>query len=218
MNVVDIISPSDLAELNFPSASLSEVEAQQITSRIRAWVKSYPTEDVARAYAGRIWISLGYESWSEYCDCELDGFRLPSRIERPDVVSELADAGMSQRAISEATGADRKTIRKDLAEVGESGPPARDSKVTGMDGKQYTKPRPKPAIPDEAPGIDDAPPAAPKSNWLDAEEQRAHNEADIINGIAGCLTPERIATYTVQARTKVIRVLTEALTELESAA
>lgn len=219
MTVTDLISPSELAELNIPPASLPEVEAQQITARIRAWVKSYPTEDVARAYTGRIWLALGYESWQEYCDCELDGFKLPSRAERAEVVAELSETGMSGEAISDALGVSNATVSRDLSALANVRPaPEADRKVTGKDGKQYTKPRPKPAIPDDAPGIDDAPPAAPKSNWLDAEEQRAHNEADIINGIAGCLTPERIATYTVQARTKLIRVLTEALTELESAA
>jgi hypothetical protein len=48
---------------------IAESEAQQITSRIREWVKAFPAEDVKLAYQGRIWLAMGYDSWAEWCGC-----------------------------------------------------------------------------------------------------------------------------------------------------
>lgn len=52
------------------------------------WVNACPIDDIKRAFFGRVWLAMGYESWSEWCDCELDGFRLPA-VERREVVIEL---------------------------------------------------------------------------------------------------------------------------------
>jgi hypothetical protein len=92
---------------------ITEDEAQQITSRIREWVKAFLVEDVKRAYEGRIWITMGYDSWAEWCDCELNGFKLPV-VERREVVAELTDAGMSQRAIPDVVDVSQSTVRDDL--------------------------------------------------------------------------------------------------------
>lgn len=136
-------------------ASLSETlelaEAQAITGRIRSWVRAYPTADVARAYQGRIWLTLGYESWQEYCDCELDGFKLPTRSERPAVVEEMASEpnSMSNRAIAKALGIDEGTVRNDKRGAENSAPdPSR--KVQGQDGRSYPATKIKPEV---APGL-----------------------------------------------------------------
>lgn len=79
---------------------------------------------------------MGYESWSEWCDSELGGFKLPA-IERREVVAELAESGMSNRAISDVLDIDRKTVRRDMADqAGEKGPP----EIIGQDGKTYQRP------------------------------------------------------------------------------
>jgi hypothetical protein len=114
-------------------ADLDETEAQAITDRIYSWVQDFPMEDMKRAYAGRIWLAMDCASWAEWCYSELNGFPLPAP-KRREVVGELSDAGMSQRAIADVTGEPRRTIRRDLAQVGHSGPP-----VTGLDGKTYQR-------------------------------------------------------------------------------
>jgi transposase len=114
---------------------LTEAEAKRVTGRIRAWVKECPIDDIKQAYFGRVWLALGYESWSGWCDCELDGFKLPS-LERREVVAELSGEGMSQRAIADVVGANQATVSRDLAAHDANASP---QPVTGQDGKTYTR-------------------------------------------------------------------------------
>lgn len=88
---------------------------------------------VVRAYEGRAWLALGYGSWDELCDAELDGahLRLP-REERQEVVASLRDSGMSTRAIAAATGVSVGTVHADLA-----GTCSELNTSTGVDGKSY---------------------------------------------------------------------------------
>jgi hypothetical protein len=129
-------------------ADLTESEAQEITGRIRTWVREFPAEDVERAYFGRIWLALGYESWDEWCDCELGGFRLRLPIdERRDVVAGLAESGMSNTSIADVIGVSEGTVRNDHKASGSQN----YEPVTGQDGKKYKcKPRPAPEIADGA--------------------------------------------------------------------
>jgi hypothetical protein len=116
---------------------LTEHEATKITGRIRAWVKAFPAEDVKRAYFGRIWLPMGHDSWGEWCDCELGGFKL-SVDERREVVTGLAESGMSNVAIGDVIGV---SVRRDKAASTFVEP----DKVRGQDGKAYSNvPRPKP--------------------------------------------------------------------------
>jgi hypothetical protein len=108
-------------------------EAQAVTTEIRTWVRSYPAAAVAKAFYGQVWLALGYESWDEYCDSELGGFKLPAP-QRQEAVAALAAAGMSNRAIADAVNADEKTVRNDRAATAENS--AVDRKTTGKDGKQ----------------------------------------------------------------------------------
>jgi hypothetical protein len=113
-------------------------EATEVTNRIRGHLED-AAQDLGRAYQRRAWIAMGYESFDAYCDGEFSSsrIRLP-RVERQRVVNSLSDAGLSQRAIESATGADRKTIRKDLASGGgNSSTSKRPAKVRGKDGKLY---------------------------------------------------------------------------------
>lgn len=137
--------------------TLTAADAQGITDRIRRWVKEFPLEDVQRAYEGRIWLAMEYQSWAEWCDKELDGFRLPT-ADRRQIVSRLVRSGLSQRAIAEVLDVDRKTVRRD--QVGEMGPPA---EVLGQDGKTY---RPKNTIADRA------------RRWAEQERAKAEKTAD----------------------------------------
>jgi hypothetical protein len=62
----------------------------------------------------------------------LDGFKLPV-VERREVVRELAESGMSQRSIADAVGVEKRTVGRDLEQVGHTAPP----EITGQDGKEY---------------------------------------------------------------------------------
>jgi hypothetical protein len=119
---------------------LTEDEATKITGRIRAWVKAFPAEDVKRAYFGRVWLPMGYDSWAEWCGCELGVFKLPAP-ERREVVTGLAEEGMSNRAIAAVVGVHSSTIDADRKSgAGNPAPPT----VTGQDGKTYNNvPKPR---------------------------------------------------------------------------
>ena len=157
---------------------MSEDEARDLTNRIRQSV-SVAWAQIAKAYQGRAWLALGYDSWDDYTDAEFDGARLRlPREERTMVVASLRDAGLSTRAIAAATGVSRPTIQKDLTEqVVNSLPPAdpddeivdaeviseppAPQTVTGVDGKSYTlKPKPEPPAPRRPPLTDTADNAA----------------------------------------------------------
>ncbi|MGO9032635.1 hypothetical protein [Mycobacterium sp.] len=143
--------------VNAEIVDLTEDEATKITGRIRTWVKAFPAEDVKRAYFGRIWLPMGYDSWAEWCDCELGGFKLPIE-ERRAVVTGLAESGMSNRAIGAVTGVDKNTVRSDLAKAGGENSPTAPRAVTGPDGKTYNN-TPKPE-----PRADSPPTAAPRTD------------------------------------------------------
>lgn len=126
-------------------------EARAIVNRIRQCVE-IALVSITKAYDGRAWIALGYDSWAELCAAEFgEHVRLP-RDERRAVVAELHQGGMSTRAIAAATGVDRKTIRADLSHVGEMGPP--DAEVVGLDGKSYAPPPKRELTADEQARLD----------------------------------------------------------------
>lgn len=116
-----------------------------------------------KLYFGRAWIALGYESWDDLCAVELGGSLSLPRSEREEFHVELAESGMSNRAIAAVTGVDEKTVRNDRkagaensapeppdpddeivdAEIVEDTPePAVANNVIGIDGKKYPTPKP----------------------------------------------------------------------------
>jgi hypothetical protein len=121
---------------------LAEFDARQITSRIRQWVKAFPADDVKRVFFGRIWLAMGYDSWAEWCDSKLDGFKLP-KVERREIVSDLHDAGMSQRATADVIGAAQSTVHEDLKAGDRNRSPVSDRTVTAQDGKSYPTSKPQ---------------------------------------------------------------------------
>ncbi len=118
---------------------LTADEAEVVTSRIRRWVNDFPVDDVVLAFRGRVWIALAYASWSEWCECELGGLRLPAPKRRA-VAAGLASQGISNVAIGSALGVTEGTVRNDLASQNYEA----DRKRLGQDGKSYSAPQPKP--------------------------------------------------------------------------
>lgn len=123
-------------------ADVTQAEAMVITGRIREWVQSFPAADVKQAYQGRVWIAMGYESWTEWCDSELDGFRLPA-VERREIVAELAESGMSNRAIADVIGVTDMTVGRDLSTATNVAVDL-DRRTIGKDGRARPAAQPAP--------------------------------------------------------------------------
>ena len=145
----DLVLTDDGLTVEFDGADecsdLTADEAEAVTGRIRRWVNDFPVADVVLAFRGRVWIALAYDNWAEWCECELGGLKLPAP-KRREVVSELANEGMSNVAIGYAVGVSAETVRRDVStstnvEVDE------DRKVLGQDGRERVLPQPKPAAP-----------------------------------------------------------------------
>jgi hypothetical protein len=94
--------------------------------------------EVVRAYLGRAWIALGYQSWPDYIKGEFSHAPLAlPREERRAVASLLRGQGMSTRAIGAATGVGQQTVVRDLAtDSNES-----VDEVVHVTGLENTKPR-----------------------------------------------------------------------------
>lgn len=152
--------------------------ARRITERLRIQGTNFQEardkiiSTLHEAQDGGAWELLGYASWSAYIS---DVFgEEPLRLERDprrEFVAELADEGMSTRAIAPLLGVSHMTVATDLQKVGvndftttsdvEPETPAVVSpvsapsaatpedapepvrKVTGLDGKQYSAPKPQ---------------------------------------------------------------------------
>lgn len=128
---------------------LSQQEARDLTNRINEHIEAVVhhvdeySRLVARAWHGRAWESLGYESWDEYCKAEIPVIANVEENRRP-VVAALRKEEMSIRAIASATGTGRGTIHRDISTV----PSGTVGKITGVNGKTYTvKPKPAPEPP-----------------------------------------------------------------------
>lgn len=137
------------------TASVTVSEARDLTDRIKVAINGTRLM-IKEAYTRRAWVALGYESWDAYCATEFGEQRLElTRDERRELVADLADAGMSTRAISSVTGANQSTIVRDLRSTdafsrGDASVGARN--VTGVNGKVYSessRPTPAPASPDD---------------------------------------------------------------------
>ncbi|OPX06300.1 hypothetical protein B1964_28750 [Gordonia sp. i37] len=74
------------------------------------------------------------------------GFKLPT-VERKAAVADLAEHGLSNRAVADALNVSRETVNRDANSPDTNVSPTRDR--VGQDGKTYTEPRkPKPPQPE----------------------------------------------------------------------
>lgn len=161
------------AEMQQPMLSVDD--ARRLTERIRLTAHSAREsieklhQLVDAAKAGNAHLALGYQSWTAYLSEVLgeEPLRL-ARDQRQELVGYLAGEGMSTRAIAPIVGTSNFTVQKDIEAVRNLTPdpepdpqeaarsvvaaafaqrdePATPAKVTGLDGKSYTKPAPKTA-------------------------------------------------------------------------
>lgn len=118
-----------------PYRDLSTNEARTITERIKLAVGDLMIL-VAKAWQGRVWIALEYESWADYVKGEFNHAPLSlPRDERKAVVALLRGQGMSTRAIGPAIGVGHVTISRDLSTVTNETVEEEPAQVTGLDGR-----------------------------------------------------------------------------------
>lgn len=88
--------------------------------------------------------TMGYRSWTEYIAALFSDTPLMrlSRDERKVIVADLAEQGMSSRAIAPVVGAGYRTVQRDIESSGSNGPDAPRT-VKSIDGIERTfQPRP----------------------------------------------------------------------------
>lgn len=149
-----------MTQIEMPGLDLTQAEARELTDRIKSGlVDLLPL--IREAFERRADVALGYVSWSEYCDTELRGLRIPVQ-DRAGAVAQLRGAGMSTRAIGSALGISRETARRESGDTNVS-----PGAVVGLDGKSYPDTRP---VPLEVS-------AAMRDALAEAEREKADREA-----------------------------------------
>ncbi len=114
---VEIELGSEIVESDSTSrpsvVDLDEEAARDLTTRIRQ-TSSVLVAMIEKAYAGRIWIALGYESWADWWDTEIGEPLRLDREDRRELVASLRDHGMSIRALATVTGTSVGTVHADV--------------------------------------------------------------------------------------------------------
>lgn len=123
--------------------------ARRLTERIRLAATNYTDAKakvlalVDEAKAGNAHLALGYKSWTAYLSDVLsdEPLRL-ARDDRAELSRDLADRGMSTRAIAPIVGADHVTVSRDIAKstvAKATVDPSPTTRTTeGRDGKTRT--------------------------------------------------------------------------------
>jgi hypothetical protein len=154
------------AEMSEVVRDLTTDEARTLTATIVNGMNSVHAQLIT-ADRGRAWLALGYASWDAYCDGELAGARPAiERDERREIVGELRQAGMSQRAIGSVLGVHPTTVHGDIHAGAENSAPA-PARIQGLDGQSYSSSRP-------------APPAAPQPSPAEREMYAALERGEIV--------------------------------------
>ena len=144
---------------------MTRIEAERITSRIADKLDTIADNLeqvlplIGEALTREAWRALGYNSPTAYVSERFAGAltRLPVEVRRP-VVAQLSAAGMSTRAIAPIVGKDQSIVTRDIqtqkhvmqnaspepVDEPQPAPPVEAGTITGLDGKQYDRPAPKP--------------------------------------------------------------------------
>ncbi|MGO2986492.1 MAG: hypothetical protein ACTIH7_16840 [Brevibacterium aurantiacum] len=103
---------------------IATTTARDRAERIRAKAADL-LQEITEAFENRDHITLGYRTWGEYCRAEFDGRIALPRVkgDRVELCAALVDAGLSQRAVAEATGLSRNTVSKYVAPPAQIEPP-----------------------------------------------------------------------------------------------
>ena len=128
--------------------TIEEVDEKERTIKTALEVAA---EEMTALWRGRAWEVKGYSTWQEYLDGSGLTVAWADASARQQIVLDLREEGMSQRAIADAVGVAHKTVARDLAPVSNDTP--EPVPVTGLDGKVYhhqPKPKPAPDLSEEA--------------------------------------------------------------------
>ena len=121
---------------------LNEADARELTDQIAEGLADVHSL-IVQAWEGRVWEALGFETWDAWIDANFRGLQLrPPREQREEVVLSMREAGMSMRAISQATDLSYGTVNRSARSGDPNGSPERDSNVVGLDGKSNKRPAP----------------------------------------------------------------------------
>jgi hypothetical protein len=116
--------------------AMNEADARELIDGLKRAV-TIAENQIIRAWEGRAWLALGYESWDEMVAVEFKTHYLKiAPDERRQAAIEMAKVGMSTRAIGSALGVSHQTAANDISGVKDLTP------VIGTDGKTYTKHEP----------------------------------------------------------------------------
>lgn len=210
---------------------LSAVEARKLTDQIRRQLE-FTWDLVVAAYQGRAWKVLGFETWNDYCVKQFGNQHIAiPREDRNEVIGSLRSAGLSVRAIADATGLSRGTVGNSVKKadeltstgnpLGESStvpngtvegeksgvqnwtPEEKSQKVQGVDGKMYERSAPKPK---------------PKPKRDDSIEQPLDGQTDIGDALDTSLEdlgitpidPEEVVNNNAKTRVQLVKRLTGA--------
>ncbi|MCL2787122.1 MAG: hypothetical protein FWD59_01285 [Micrococcales bacterium] len=117
LGVVDLTVP-------FEGEKLSEEMARKLTEDIRGAVVRLSeagvelAEKVVEAYSRRVWVTLGYSSWEDYCAVEFSGARIwQTAARRKRLAATLHAGGLSRRAVAAVLGVSRGTAAGDISTV-----------------------------------------------------------------------------------------------------
>jgi hypothetical protein len=152
-------APTDVAEQSVTETAdkqpLTTAEAERLTTRIglKLGILADTYESVMplirEAIDRNAHIALGYPSFGAYAAGRFSDSLSRLGVDmRRDVVKELTAAGMSTRAIAPIVGVSKDTVNRDQAAVSHETPSSEDAavteitpdSVTGIDGKEYTRP------------------------------------------------------------------------------
>lgn len=121
---------------------LNEADARELTDQIAEGLADVHSL-IVQAWEGRVWEALGFETWDAWIDANFRGLQLrPPREQREEVALSMREAGMSMRAISQATDLSYGTVNRSARSGDPNGSPERDSNVVGLDGKSNKRPAP----------------------------------------------------------------------------
>lgn len=114
---------------------IATTTARDRAERIRAKAADL-LQEITEAFENRDHITLGYRTWGEYCRAEFDGRIALPRVkgDRVELCAALVDAGLSQRAVAEATGLSRNTVSKYVAPPAQNEPPRKFTIPTTIEG------------------------------------------------------------------------------------
>lgn len=122
--------------------TMSADDARRLTERIRIAATNYTDAKakvlqlVDEAKAGAAHVALGYASWTAYLSDVLsdEPLRL-ARDERRELVTRLADEGMSTRAIAPIVGVSKSQVASDLEPTVQNWTVETPRKTEGLDGR-----------------------------------------------------------------------------------